>query len=115
MPVVWRRAATWKNQRVLNCFLYRRFWRVGVNAGCRRCQRGYHRMRWISPCKNVELNQSDLSKAEIVRDDVFKLLRACRGIHGEKYPDVIIMDPPKFVENKKPKLMGPAAIKTLTC
>ncbi|AHV56461.1 23S rRNA methyltransferase [Salmonella enterica subsp. enterica serovar Enteritidis str. SA19940857] len=53
--------------------------------------------------QNVELNQLDLSKAEFVRDDVFKLLRAYRE-HGEKF-DVIIMDPPKFVENKS-QLMG---------
>jgi len=48
--------------------------------------------------QNVELNQLDLSKAEFVRDDVFQLLRAYRT-QGEKF-DLIIMDPPKFVENK---------------
>ena len=48
--------------------------------------------------QNVELNQLDLSKAEFLRDDVFKLLRKYRD-SGEKF-DVIIMDPPKFVENK---------------
>lgn len=53
--------------------------------------------------QNVELNKLDLSKAEFVRDDVFKLLRAYRD-RGEKF-DVIVMDPPKFVENKS-QLMG---------
>lgn len=48
--------------------------------------------------QNVELNKLDLSKAEFVRDDVFQLLRNYRT-QGEKF-DLIIMDPPKFVENK---------------
>ncbi|EOW8830843.1 class I SAM-dependent methyltransferase, partial [Cronobacter sakazakii] len=48
--------------------------------------------------QNVELNKLDLSKAEFVRDDVFKLLRKYRD-QGETF-DVIVMDPPKFVENK---------------
>ena len=56
--------------------------------------------------QNVELNKLDLGKAEFVRDDVFKLLRAYRD-RGEKF-DVIVMDPPKFVENKS-QLMVPAA------
>ena len=53
--------------------------------------------------QNVEINGLDLSKAEFVRDDVFKLLRKYRD-QGEKF-DVIVMDPPKFVENKS-QLMG---------
>lgn len=48
--------------------------------------------------QNVELNKLDLNKAEFVRDDVFQLLRNYRT-RGEKF-DLIIMDPPKFVENK---------------
>ncbi|MCL5460267.1 class I SAM-dependent methyltransferase, partial [Loigolactobacillus coryniformis] len=48
--------------------------------------------------RNVEINQLDLSRADFVRDDVFKLLRRYRD-NGEKF-DVIVMDPPKFVENK---------------
>ncbi len=61
--------------------------------------------------QNVELNQLDLSKAEFVRDDVFKLLRAYRE-HGEKFKRHH-HGPPKFVENKS-QLMGPAgAIKNV--
>ena len=48
--------------------------------------------------RQVELNRLDLNKAEFVRDDVFQLLRNYRA-QGEKF-DLIIMDPPKFVENK---------------
>ncbi|MGS9059267.1 23S rRNA (cytosine(1962)-C(5))-methyltransferase RlmI, partial [Salmonella enterica subsp. enterica serovar Infantis] len=53
--------------------------------------------------QNVEMNQLDLSKAEFVLDEVFKLLSAYRE-HGEKF-DVIIMDPPQFVETNS-QLMG---------
>lgn len=53
--------------------------------------------------QNVELNELDLSRAQFERDDVFKLLRRYRD-SGEKF-DLIIMDPPKFVENKS-QLMG---------
>ncbi|KOC87432.1 class I SAM-dependent methyltransferase, partial [Winslowiella iniecta] len=48
--------------------------------------------------QNVELNGLDVSKAQFLRDDVFKLLRSYRD-SGEKF-DLIVMDPPKFVENK---------------
>ncbi|MCK8225361.1 class I SAM-dependent methyltransferase, partial [Erwinia amylovora] len=53
--------------------------------------------------QNVELNGLNVSKAQFLRDDVFKLLRRYRD-EGEKF-DLIIMDPPKFVENKH-QLMG---------
>ena len=48
--------------------------------------------------QNVELNKLDLSKAEFVREDVFQLLRKYRT-EGQQF-DMIVMDPPKFVENK---------------
>ncbi|SQD05350.1 putative oxidoreductase [Escherichia coli] len=63
--------------------------------------------------QNVELNKLDLSKAEFVRDDVFKLLRTYRD-RGEKF-DVIVMDPPKFVENKSQLMARVVAIKISTC
>ncbi|BAN95891.1 rRNA (guanine-N(2)-)-methyltransferase [Plautia stali symbiont] len=53
--------------------------------------------------QNVALNGLDVSRAQFLRDDVFKLLRRyCDS--GEKF-DIIVMDPPKFVENKN-QLMG---------
>lgn len=48
--------------------------------------------------ENAELNQIDLTKMDFVKADVFKLLRSYRE-QGKKF-DVIVMDPPKFVENK---------------
>ncbi|MFV0576603.1 MAG: class I SAM-dependent methyltransferase [Vibrio sp.] len=47
---------------------------------------------------NAELNGFDLSKAEFLNADVFKLLREYRD-NGTKF-DVVIMDPPKFAESK---------------
>ncbi|MBD1573812.1 methyltransferase domain-containing protein [Vibrio sp. S17_S38] len=47
---------------------------------------------------NAELNGFDLSKAEFLNADVFKLLREYRE-NGTKF-DVVIMDPPKFAESK---------------
>ncbi|WP_153447061.1 class I SAM-dependent methyltransferase [Vibrio algicola] len=47
---------------------------------------------------NAELNGFDVSKAEFLNADVFKLLREYRE-NGTKF-DVVIMDPPKFAESK---------------
>lgn len=52
---------------------------------------------------NAKLNGFDLSNAQFVNADVFKLLREYRE-NGELF-DVIIMDPPKFAESKS-QLMG---------
>ncbi len=48
--------------------------------------------------RNVELNGLDLSRAEFLKQDVFKMLRDCRE-RGEKF-DMIVLDPPKFAESK---------------
>ncbi|WP_170324357.1 class I SAM-dependent methyltransferase, partial [Salmonella enterica] len=89
-----------ENQRVLNCFSYTGgFAGSAVKGGCRQgvsvdtSQDGLGIAR-----QKVEMNQPDLSKTEFVRGDGFKLLRAYRE-QGEKI-DVIIMDPPQFVEKK---------------
>ncbi|EEH2223047.1 methyltransferase domain-containing protein, partial [Salmonella enterica] len=94
-----------ENQRVLNCFSYTGGFAVSaLMGGCRQVVSVDTSQDALDIARqNVELNQLDLSKAEFVRDDVFKLLRAYRE-RGEKF-DVIIMDPPKFVENKS-QLMG---------
>ena len=47
---------------------------------------------------NAELNKLDLSNAKFEKQDVFKLLREYRE-RGEKF-DMIVLDPPKFAENK---------------
>lgn len=47
---------------------------------------------------NAERNGFDVSKAQFINADVFKLLREYRDC-GEQF-DVVIMDPPKFAESK---------------
>ncbi|KNC08969.1 23S rRNA methyltransferase [Klebsiella sp. RIT-PI-d] len=89
-----------EDARVLNCFSYTGGFAVSaLMGGCRQVISVDTSQEALDVAKqNVELNQLDLSKAEFVRDDVFKLLRKYRD-NGEKF-DVIVMDPPKFVENK---------------
>ncbi len=48
--------------------------------------------------RNAELNQLDLTKAQFLKQDVFKMLRECRE-RGDKF-DMIVLDPPKFAESK---------------
>lgn len=89
-----------EGKRVLNCFSYTGGFAVSaLMGGCRQVISVDTSQDALDVAKqNVELNQLDLSKAEFVRDDVFKLLRKYRD-QGETF-DVIVMDPPKFVENK---------------
>lgn len=89
-----------EDKRVLNCFSYTGGFAVSaLMGGCRQVISVDTSQDALDVAKqNVELNQLDLSKAEFVRDDVFKLLRKYRD-QGETF-DLIVMDPPKFVENK---------------
>ncbi|EOC1277930.1 23S rRNA (cytosine(1962)-C(5))-methyltransferase RlmI [Cronobacter turicensis] len=89
-----------EDKRVLNCFSYTGGFAVSaLMGGCRQVISVDTSQDALDVARqNVELNQLDLSKAEFVRDDVFKLLRKYRD-QGEMF-DVIVMDPPKFVENK---------------
>lgn len=87
-------------RRVLNCFSYTGAFAVSaLMGGCAQVISVDTSQAALDIAKqNVELNKLDLNKAEFVRDDVFQLLRNYRA-EGEKF-DLIIMDPPKFVENK---------------
>lgn len=89
-----------QDRRVLNCFSYTGGFAVSaLMGGCREVISVDTSQAALDVAKqNVELNQLDLSKAQFLRDDVFKLLRTYRD-NGEKF-DLIVMDPPKFVENK---------------
>ncbi len=49
--------------------------------------------------KNLVLNQLDLSRAEVVKDDVFSLLRNYRN-SGYQF-DTIVLDPPKFAFSRQ--------------
>lgn len=89
-----------QDKRVLNCFSYTGGFAVSaLLGGCREVISVDTSQAALDVARqNVELNGLDVSKAQFVRDDVFKLLRNYRD-SGEKF-DVIVMDPPKFVENK---------------
>lgn len=89
-----------QDKRVLNCFSYTGGFAVSaLMGGCREVISVDTSQAALDVAKqNVELNGLDLSKAQFLRDDVFKLLRSYRD-SGEKF-DLIVMDPPKFVENK---------------
>lgn len=87
-------------RRVLNCFSYTGAFSVSVLLGdCLQVTSVDTSQHVLDIAKsNIELNHLDVSKAEFVREDVFQLLRAYRE-QGRQF-DMIIMDPPKFVENK---------------
>jgi 23S rRNA (cytosine1962-C5)-methyltransferase len=89
-----------KDKRVLNCFSYTGGFAVSaLLGGCREVISVDTSEEALAIARqNVTLNQQGLSRAQFVRDDVFKLLRRYRE-QGETF-DVIVMDPPKFVENK---------------
>ena len=94
-----------QDARVLNCFSYTGGFAVSaLMGGCKEVISVDTSQEALDVARqNVELNELDLSRAQFERDDVFKLLRRYRD-SGEKF-DLIIVDPPKFVENKS-QLMG---------
>lgn len=87
-------------RRVLNCFSYTGAFAVSaLMGGCEQVISVDTSQAALDIARqNIELNGLDLQRAQFVRDDVFQLLRNYRT-QGEKF-DLIIMDPPKFVENK---------------
>ncbi|MGL4270279.1 MAG: 23S rRNA (cytosine(1962)-C(5))-methyltransferase RlmI [Plesiomonas sp.] len=87
-------------KKVLNCFCYTgAFGLFALKGNCKQVVNVDVSQPALDIArKNAELNGFDMSRAEFVRADVFKLLREYRE-QGEKF-DVIIMDPPKFIENK---------------
>ncbi|WP_029684967.1 23S rRNA (cytosine(1962)-C(5))-methyltransferase RlmI [Tatumella saanichensis] len=89
-----------QDARVLNCFSYTGGFAVSaLMGGCKEVISVDTSDAALDVARqNVALNQLPLEKAQFIRDDVFKLLRSYRD-NGEKF-DVIVMDPPKFVENK---------------
>lgn len=87
-------------KRVLNCFCYTGGFGLYAQKGNAKqvinvdvSQPALDRAK-----ANAERNGFDLTRAEFVNADVFKLLRTYRE-QGERF-DVIVMDPPKFAESK---------------
>ncbi|TPG65062.1 23S rRNA (cytosine(1962)-C(5))-methyltransferase RlmI [Ewingella americana] len=89
-----------EGRKVLNCFSYTGAFAVSaLMGGCEKVINVDTSQSALDIARqNVELNNLDLSKVEFVREDVFQLLRKYRA-EGEQF-DMIVMDPPKFVENK---------------
>ncbi|WP_298442237.1 class I SAM-dependent methyltransferase [uncultured Ferrimonas sp.] len=89
-----------KDKRVLNCFSYTGgFGTYALRAGAAEVINADVSAPALALAqKTAELNQLDLSKLNNVEADVFKLLRQYRD-NKEQF-DVIILDPPKFADNK---------------
>ncbi|EDM64728.1 putative SAM-dependent methyltransferase [Moritella sp. PE36] len=89
-----------KGKDVLNCFSYTGGFGVyALQAGAKSITNVDLSQSALDIAKrNMEHNGLDLSKAEFERADVFKLLRKYRE-EGRAF-DTIILDPPKFAENK---------------
>ncbi|SFC66355.1 class I SAM-dependent methyltransferase [Pseudoalteromonas denitrificans] len=89
-----------KDKTVLNCFCYTgTFGLYALRGGCESVTNVDVSQPALDTAKrNVELNELDLNKANFEKQDVFKLLRQYRD-EGKKF-DTIVMDPPKFADNK---------------
>lgn len=89
-----------KDKEVLNCFCYTgTFGLYALRGGCKNVINVDVSQPALDTAKrNVEHNELDLSRAEFVKQDVFKLLRQYRE-EGRQF-DTIVMDPPKFAESK---------------
>ncbi|XP_065208332.1 ribosomal RNA large subunit methyltransferase I-like [Planococcus citri] len=87
-------------RRVLDCFSYTGGFSVSVmKGGCREVINVDTSQQVLDIAKqNLALNRLDMSRARFVRDDVFQLLRRYRE-EGETF-GMIILDPPKFAENR---------------
>ncbi|MCO7188346.1 MULTISPECIES: class I SAM-dependent methyltransferase [unclassified Pseudoalteromonas] len=89
-----------KGKSVLNCFCYTgTFGLYALRGECEEVINVDVSQPALDTAKrNVEHNELDLSRAQFVKQDVFKLLRQYRE-EGRQF-DTIVMDPPKFAENK---------------
>ena len=89
-----------KDKTVLNCFSYTgTFSLYALRGGCTHVTNVDVSQPALDTAKrNVEHNNLDLNKVDFVKQDVFKLLRQYRD-EGKQF-DTIVMDPPKFADNK---------------
>jgi 23S rRNA (cytosine1962-C5)-methyltransferase len=89
-----------KDKTILNCFCYTgTFGLYALRGGCKKVVNVDVSEAALDIAKrNVEHNELDMTRAEFVKQDVFKLLRQYRD-EGRKF-DTIVMDPPKFAESK---------------
>ncbi len=85
---------------VLNCFSYTGTFAVAALTGGARhvTNVDMSELALTTATRNAELNKLDLSRLTNIKADVFKLLRQYQE-QGKQF-DLIILDPPKFAENK---------------
>ncbi|MFC4699494.1 class I SAM-dependent rRNA methyltransferase [Glaciecola siphonariae] len=90
-------------KRVLNCFSYTGTFALYALAGGAEevINADVSQSALDTSAKNLALNFNTEQQAKVkhVKEDVFELLRRYKE-KGERF-DVIVMDPPKFVENKR--------------
>lgn len=89
-----------KNKTVLNCFSYTGTFALSALAGgaAHVTNADLSELALTTAQRNAELNQLDLTKLTHTKADVFKLLRQYKEA-GTMF-DMVILDPPKFAENK---------------
>ncbi len=90
-----------KAAQVLDCFTYSGGFAISALKG------GAERVTCMDSSeaaldltrRNISLNDIDLSRAELVRNDVFTALRGYRD-SGRNF-DVVVLDPPKFASSRR--------------
>lgn len=89
-----------KNKHILNCFCYTgTFASYALKAGASRVTNIDVSDNALALAKrNLLINELDTEKADFINKDVFEALREYKA-NGSKF-DMIILDPPKFVESK---------------
>lgn len=89
-----------KGKTVLNCFSYTGTFAVAALKGgaAHVTNADLSELALETARKNAEANQLDLSQLDFNKADVFKLLRSFKD-QGRQF-DMVILDPPKFAENK---------------
>ncbi len=94
-----------KDKTVLNCFSYTgTFALSALKGGASHVTNvDLSDLALATATRNAQLNQLDLSKLTMTKADVFKVLRQYKD-QGLQF-DMVIMDPPKFAENKS-QLVG---------
>ncbi len=89
-----------KGKTVLNCFSYTgTFALAAMRGGANHVTNtDLSELALATAKRNAEANNLDLSKLDFTKADVFKLLRSFKE-QGQQF-DMVILDPPKFAENK---------------
>ncbi len=102
-----------EGKTVLNCFSYTGGFAVyTLSANAKEVVNIDSSQGALDLCtENIELNGFDVSKTKNVKGDVFEELRKFHS-EGRKF-DLIILDPPKFVDSKKKIQKGARAYKDI--